>query len=95
MNEHLPGTSSSTFSTPSKASTSKCGVYLAPSSIPGAGMGMYAGQSYREEDIVTPGDVVIPLTDWYSHNWHVNIEEIVLQAYYWLPFAYVPWTKCA
>jgi hypothetical protein len=52
-------------------------------------MGMFSGQSYREGDTVTPGDVVIPITDWYSHNWHINIEEIVLQSYYWLPYAYV------
>jgi hypothetical protein len=82
---------------PSKSSSSSsllaksrgCGVYLAPSSIPGAGMGMYAGRSYREGDTVTPGDIVIPITDWSSHNWQINIEDIVLQSYYWLPYAYV------
>ena len=45
-----------------------CGVYLAPSTIPGAGLGMFAGRDYKRHDVVTQGDVVIPLSELDWHN---------------------------
>ena len=45
-----------------------CGVYLAPSTIPGAGLGMFAGRDYKRHDIVTQGDIVIPLSEIDWHN---------------------------
>jgi hypothetical protein len=47
---------------------SDCGVYFAPSTIPGAGYGMYAGQDYRVGDQVTPGDLIVAYTDMAFHN---------------------------
>lgn len=40
-----------------------CRVYIAPSSIPGAGMGIFAGESFKYGDEVTTADAVVPLVD--------------------------------
>lgn len=45
------------------SSNSKCGLYLAPSTIPGAGLGLFAGDEKNPGDIVGPGDVAIPIVD--------------------------------
>lgn len=51
------------------SSETKCGLYLAPSSIPGAGIGVFAGdQPYQKGDIVGMGDIVIPLVEFGWHN---------------------------
>ena len=48
----------------------QCGVYLAPSSIPGAGLGMYAGnRSIDRHEIVTNEDILIPIVE---KNWHIE-----------------------
>jgi hypothetical protein len=52
-------------------STQECGVYLAPSTIPGAGLGMFAGnREYQKGDVVTDGDLMIPVfeLDWHNGN---------------------------
>jgi len=46
----------------------QCGVYLAPSTIPGAGLGMFAGRTYKRSEIVTDGDIIIPLSEIDWHN---------------------------
>mmetsp|Transcript_22130 Transcript_22130/g.49468 ORF Transcript_22130/g.49468 Transcript_22130/m.49468 type:complete len:649 (+) Transcript_22130:98-2044(+) len=47
----------------------ECGLYLAPSSIPGAGLGMYAGSTkYGEDSLVSDGDLMIPTWDLDYHN---------------------------
>lgn len=49
----------------------ECGVYLATSTIPGAGFGMFAGRDYRNgEHIHTYGDIVIPTVDLHAHVGH-------------------------
>jgi hypothetical protein len=45
------------------SAASKCGLYLAPSTIPGAGLGLFAGNEKHPGDIIGPGDVAIPLID--------------------------------
>lgn len=50
------------------AAEDSCRVYLAPSTIPGAGLGTFAGRSFRKGDEVTPGDVVVPIRDIAFHN---------------------------
>lgn len=41
---------------------------MAPSTIPGAGLGMFAGnRDYEEDDILTRGDLVIPI---FELDWH-------------------------
>lgn len=47
----------------------ECGIYLAESTIPGAGLGMFAGNhDYKKEDILTSGDLVVPLFELPWHN---------------------------
>ena len=42
----------------------ECGIWLAPSSLPGAGLGMYAGRDFAPREPMQPtGDVVIPMID--------------------------------
>ena len=61
-------TSSTKDSTKNKKQYKECGVYLAPSTIPGAGMGMFAGnKQYEKGDIVTEGDIVVPV---FELDWH-------------------------
>jgi hypothetical protein len=47
---------------------SACGVYLAPSTIPGAGLGLFAGHAYEPNDVVTKGDIIISLSELDWHN---------------------------
>lgn len=48
----------------SSPSTTKCGIYLAQSTIPGSGLGMFAGDHYfKKGDTVTEGDTVIPIVE--------------------------------
>jgi hypothetical protein len=53
----------------------ECGIWLAPSTIPGAGLGMYAGRNFHHGDAlqldytgVPVGDPVIPIVDIEAHN---------------------------
>jgi hypothetical protein len=51
------------------SSGTKCGLYFAPSSIPGAGFGIFAGdQPYRKGDIVGAGDIAFPIVEYEWHN---------------------------
>lgn len=61
--------------------TIKCGVYMAPSSIPGAGLGMYAGDKYyKTNDMVTLGDTVIPI---FEYNWNNDGGEYESSNFLW------------
>ena len=45
-----------------------CGIWLAPSTIPGAGLGMYAGKAFSKGDFLQDvGDLVIPIVDIEEH----------------------------
>jgi hypothetical protein len=62
-------TTTTTSPTNPNSASPKCGIYLAPSSIPGAGLGMYAGDvTFATGDLVTPGDIVIPLSEYEWNN---------------------------
>ena len=65
----------------------KCGVYLAPSSIPGAGFGMYAGdKEYDVGDLITLGDILVPMyeREWNVENFdHLQDEKFLWDEYYW------------
>jgi len=52
---------------------SECGVYFAPSTIPGAGYGMFAGKDYQTSEFVSFEDIVIPVSRIYWHNANQNI----------------------
>jgi len=46
-----------------------CGIWLAPSTIKGAGLGMFAGKDFQAEDSLLPtGDSVIGIVDISLHN---------------------------
>ena len=60
----------------------ECGIWLAPSSLPGAGLGVYAGRNFSLGEKVVEGDVAIPVVDleinqygnsysflWDEYNW--------------------------
>ena len=63
-----------------------CNLYLAPSTIPGAGLGIFAGRDgFAYGDPVSYGDVVVPLEGikyyngkslnflWDEYTWNVNM----------------------
>lgn len=64
----------------------ECGMYLAESTIPGAGLGMFAGnREYKEEDIVTEGDLMVPIFELDWHNGHLDYDVsaiLVLHPYF-------------
>lgn len=48
-----------------------CGIWLAPSTIPGAGLGMFAGRNFSVgEELLT--DLVVPISDIALHNHGVD-----------------------
>ncbi|CAJ1958202.1 unnamed protein product [Cylindrotheca closterium] len=60
---------------------SKCGLYLAPSSIPHAGLGMYAGhREYKHGEQVTDGDIVIPI---FEMEWHNQLKDWEYDHFLW------------
>ena len=63
----------------------ECGVYLAPSSIPGAGLGMYVGNRLIDKGgIVTDEDIIIPIVEreWHIEK-HVEKKSFLWGEYYW------------
>ena len=45
-----------------------CGIYLAESTIPGAGLGMFAGKrNYKKGEALTNGDLFVPM---FELDWH-------------------------
>ena len=74
---------SATDRTTAARNSGGCGIYLAPSSIPFSGLGMYVGNaSFSENDIVATQDVVIPIVDRHKHTGHIN-EKWLFDEYIW------------
>ena len=47
----------------------ECGVWLAPSTIAGAGLGMFAGRKFQQhEEILPTGDSMVPIVDIKKHR---------------------------
>ena len=63
--------------------TEQCGIYLAPSTIPGAGLGLFAGADFEEGAEVTPGDAMIPLRDMRWHNSVHGTDQFLWDEYIW------------
>ena len=63
----------------------ECGVYLAPSSIPGAGLGMYVGnRTIQEGADVTDEDILIPIVERTWHNEkHLTEKNFLWDEYIW------------
>ncbi|KAG7356187.1 SET methyltransferase domain containing protein [Nitzschia inconspicua] len=54
---------------PTTTQPQDCGLYLAPSTIPGAGLGVFAGNKpYKKGDRLAPPDLMIPAYDMTWHN---------------------------
>lgn len=68
----LPASSSSSSSSSSAVHTKgekPCGVYLALSTLPGTGIGMFAGRDYQKLDpLMEVGDHIIPILDMSLHQ---------------------------
>ena len=78
--------SSNDDSSSAKTGTIDCGVYLAPSSIPNAGLGMFNGnRSLKYGDLVTDEDILVPIVERKFHRpeWLAN-EKFLWNEYYWL-----------
>jgi len=63
-----------------------CGIWLAPSTIQGAGLGMFAGRAFQERDVLLPtGDSVIGIVDIQLHNLNNkhNSEAFLWDEYTW------------
>ena len=57
------------FGHPTDEAEPRCGIYLAPSTIPMAGLGVYAGDiNFEEDDVVAFGDLAIPVVDYEWNN---------------------------
>jgi hypothetical protein len=64
----LPESSTSSGYVATVPTSSTCGIWLAPSTIPRAGLGMYAGRDFKErETLQDGGDVVVPIVDIFVH----------------------------
>jgi SET domain len=50
--------------------SSECGVYIATSTIPGAGLGLFAGKDFNKGERVTWGDLIIPIVELNWNNGH-------------------------
>jgi len=59
-----------------------CGLFLAESTIPGAGLGIFVGHDMAPGDAVGPGDIAIPIVD---VSWHLDTQD------YFSPFADYQW----
>lgn len=67
--------------------TSSCGVYFAPSTIPGGGWGAFAAHDFSRDDHVLPGDLIVPLQELSWHNGYENDSDKpdnLWIDYYWL-----------
>lgn len=63
-------------------SPSGCGIYLAESAIPHAGLGMYAGKEFKAREQVTDGDIAIPLFELHSNNGNEDFP-FIYDDYHW------------
>jgi hypothetical protein len=61
----------------------ECGIWVAPSTLPGSGVGMYAGKSYQMGEALM-ADHTIPIVDFPLHNSHHNATTTFLwDEYFW------------
>jgi hypothetical protein len=68
----------------SSLATIECGIYFAPSTIPGAGMGMFAGNvEYNQGDLLTDSDLMIPTFELDWHNGHDGDMLFLWNEYVW------------
>jgi hypothetical protein len=63
----------------------ECGIWLAPSTIPGAGLGLYAGRRFQtDEPLQANGDLVLNIIDLRLHTKHfAEMESFLWDEYTW------------
>ncbi|GKY90557.1 hypothetical protein MPSEU_000029400 [Mayamaea pseudoterrestris] len=63
----------------------ECGVWLAPSTIPGAGLGLYSGRPFKaDEQLQATGDLTLSIIDLRLHNKHnPNFDSFLWDEYTW------------
>jgi len=67
-----------------KSNVEECGIWLAPSSIPGAGLGMYAGRDFAPREPLQPsGEIVFPMIDINDHNFQRDEFVLLWDEYTW------------
>jgi hypothetical protein len=60
----------------------ECGLYLAPSTIPGAGLGMFSANRKSVGEIIGTGEVIVPLVELSFYHGYKN-EFVPFVNYYW------------
>jgi len=75
--------SNSTEKSSKKQKDATCGVYIAKSTIPLAGMGVYSGENAREGTRIGPSDIMIPIG--YDHDHYYSGKEygVIVNDYVW------------
>ena len=67
-----------------KTNLDECGIWLAPSSIPGAGLGMYAGRDFAAREPLQPtGDINLPMVDINQHQFQRQHFFLLWDEYTW------------
>jgi hypothetical protein len=70
--------------TTTTAADMQCGLWLAPSTIEGAGLGMFAGIEYEQgQELLGGGDSVIAIVDLLAHNGHAEYGAFLWDEYTW------------
>jgi hypothetical protein len=83
VNSNVFGGAQSTKEPHHHSSNNNCDIYLAPSTIPGAGMGMFAGdRNFSKGEFLADGDLIIPSYDMTWHVGHKNYEFLWDGKYY-------------
>lgn len=65
-----------------------CTMWIAPSTIPGAGLGIYAGKDFGLWEPIGSPDLVIPIVDYHQHH-PEHDDEIIFDFYGWNVWRYV------
>ena len=60
----------------------ECGIWLAPSTIPNTGFGMFAGKDFKEGDLLAK-EMVVPLVDMDLYSAHIYNPPFFLWELYW------------
>lgn len=74
------------YATKDKHDENECGVWLAPSTLPGAGLGMFAGKKFAQNQALIPtGESVIGVVDLVAHNGQRYYDEgsFLWHEYFW------------
>jgi SET domain len=70
------------------AAPQQCGIWFAKSTVPGGGLGMFAGRDFEKgQDLMASGDIVTPIVDFEIHNFDTQDPPFLWNDYTWSGFA--------